>query len=88
MFYSHRADGQLAQTVLKWDPGVKRWQEGKGKTKQISNGPFKILILHRISERGKNQPCSYCSSMLFPIVTKGASKVLSSSGYETLHVIF
>lgn len=30
MLGGSRADGHLAESVLKWDPGEKRWQEGQG----------------------------------------------------------
>lgn len=30
--YCCRADGHLAESVLKWDPGEKRWQEGQGES--------------------------------------------------------
>ena len=32
MSYCRRADGKLAESVLKWDPGEKRWQQEKGKS--------------------------------------------------------
>jgi len=50
MLGGSRADGQLAQTVLKWDPGVKRWQEGKGFLKEGRINPAVIAL-----------PCSFQS---------------------------
>jgi len=43
-----RADGQLAESVLKWDPGEKRWQEGQGS-----------LAVGRISPTVTALPCSF-----------------------------
>ena len=35
MSYCRRADGKLAESVLKWDPGEKRWQQEKGKSSNL-----------------------------------------------------
>jgi len=55
MLGGSRADGELAESVLKWDPGEKRWEQEKG---SLAEG--------RISPTVTALPCSFQVSLAPP----------------------